>query len=223
VCAFRNEQETATTGKKRVLIVGGGTGGASAAARIRRLSEEAEVVMFERGEYISFANCGLRYHIGGAIKERERLLVQTPQRMRQRFQIDVRTRAEVLRIDREKRQVTVRDLERNREYVEPYDMLVLSPGAEPVRPNLPGVDAERVFTLRSMPDMDAIKKAVDDERPTQAVVMGGGYIGLEMTEALVERGVRVSLVELLPQVMAMVDPEMAEPCTEITDDTGEGN
>ncbi len=199
------------TDGKRVLIVGGVAGGASAAARLRRLSEDAQIVLFERGEYISFANCGLPYHIGNVIQDRDRLLVQTPGQMSKRFRIDVRTRSEVLRIDGEKRSVVVRDLDAGREYTEPYDALVLSPGAEPIRPNIPGISAERVFTLRTMTDMDAIKKVVDDEHPTRAVVVGGGYIGLEMTEALVERGLQVCLVELEPQVMGTVDPEMAFP------------
>ena len=194
---------------KRVLIVGGVAGGASAAARLRRLSEDAEIVIFERGEDISFANCGLPYHIGNVISERDRLLVQTPQQMKERFRVDVRTRCEVLRIDRDKQQIVVRDLAGDTEYTEPYDALVLSPGAEPVRPRFPGADAERVFTLRTMTDMDAIKHVVDAEHPEKAVVVGGGYIGLEMAEALVERGLQVSLVELEPQVMGTVDPEMA--------------
>jgi NADPH-dependent 2,4-dienoyl-CoA reductase/sulfur reductase-like enzyme/rhodanese-related sulfurtransferase len=199
------------TDGKRVLIVGGVAGGASTAARIRRLSEDAQIVLFERGEHISFANCGLPYHIGNVIRERDRLLVQTPERMSKRFRIDVRTRSEVLRIDREKRSVTVQDLAGGKEYAEPYDALVLSPGAEPIRPNIPGIDAQRVFTLRSMTDMDAIKKVVDEEHPTRAVVVGGGYIGLEMTEALAERGLQVCLVELESQVMGTVDAEMAFP------------
>jgi len=197
--------------KKRVLIVGGVAGGASTAARLRRLCEDAEIILFERGDYISFANCGLPYHIGHVITERDRLLVQTPEQMKKRFCVDVRVRSEVLRIDRENQTVVVRDLAGNCEYAERYDVLVLSPGAEPVRPPIPGAGAKRVLTLRAIPDMDAIKKIVDEDRPAQAVVVGGGYIGLEMTEALVERGVPVSLVELEPQVMGTVDPEMAFP------------
>jgi len=196
---------------KRVLIVGGVAGGASTAARLRRLCEDAEIILFERGEHISFANCGLPYHIGNTIKERDRLLVQTPRQMSQRFRVDVRVRSDVLRIDRQNKTVAVRDLAAGREYAEPYDVLVLSPGAEPIRPPIPGAAAKRVFTLRSLTDMDAIKKIVDEETPARAVVVGGGYIGLEMTEALVERSVQVSLVELLPQVMGTVDPEMAFP------------
>ena len=197
--------------EKRVLIVGGVAGGASTAARLRRLCENAQIVLFERGDHISFANCGLPYHIGNVIKEKDRLLVQTPEQMKTRFRIDVRVRAQVLRIDREQKTVTVRDLASNREYAEPYDVLVLSPGAEPVRPPIPGAPIGRVFTLRSIADMDAIKRLVDEEKPARAVVIGGGYIGLEMTEALVERGLQVSLVELEPQVMSTVDPEMAFP------------
>jgi NADPH-dependent 2,4-dienoyl-CoA reductase/sulfur reductase-like enzyme/peroxiredoxin family protein/rhodanese-related sulfurtransferase/TusA-related sulfurtransferase len=199
---------------KRIVIVGGVAGGASAAARARRLSEDAEIVMFERGPYISFANCGLPYHIGGQIKDRDRLLVQTPEKMNRRFAIDVRTRSEVTAIDREKRQVTVRDVAEGREYQVGYDALILSPGAEPVRPRMPGIDSPRVFTLRSIPDMDAIKAVIDREGCERAVVVGGGYIGLEMAEALIERGLAVSLVELESNVMGSVDPEMAAPLHE---------
>jgi NADPH-dependent 2,4-dienoyl-CoA reductase/sulfur reductase-like enzyme/rhodanese-related sulfurtransferase len=200
--------------RKRIVIVGGVAGGASAAARARRLSEDAEIVMFERGEYISFANCGLPYHIGGQIRQRDRLLVQTPEMMNERFDIDVRTRSEVTRIDRDKHEVTVRDLANGQDYQFSYDALILCPGAEPVRPRIPGADSARVFTLRSIPDMDAIKAMVDRENSKRAVVVGGGYIGLEMTEALVDRGLSVSLVELEPCVMGTVDPEMAAPLHE---------
>ena len=195
--------------RKRIVIVGGVAGGASAAARARRLSEDAEIVMFERGQYISFANCGLPYHIGGEIRDRERLLVQTPEAMNRRFGIDVRTRSEVTRVDRDKREVTVRDLTKGQEYQLGYDALILSPGADPVRPKIPGIDSDRVFTLRSIPDMDAIKEMVEREDVRRAVVVGGGYIGLEMTEALIERGMEVALVELEACVMGTVDPEMA--------------
>lgn len=199
------------TQDKRIVIVGGVAGGASAAARLRRLSEEAQIIMFERGEYISFANCGLPYHVGGQIQDRDRLLVQTPEKMSQQYAIDVRTRCEVTKIDRDQKQVTVRDLAQGKTYQVSYDALILSPGAEPVRPGLPGADSPRVFTLRSIPDMDAIKAVVDAEGSAHAVVVGGGYIGLEMAEALVEKGLKVSLVELEPQVMGTVDPEMAAP------------
>lgn len=197
--------------RKRIIIVGGVAGGASAAARARRLSESAEIVLFERGEHISFANCGLPYHIGGAIQDRTKLLVQTPEAMRKRFRIDVRTRTEVIRIDPSKQEITARDPAGQREYTERYDALILSPGAEPIRPPLPGIENPYVFTLRNLADMDAIKRVVDQDHPVRAAIVGGGYIGLEMAEALRERGLEVTLIEMLPQVMGPVDPEMAAP------------
>ncbi|MFH0753858.1 MAG: FAD-dependent oxidoreductase [Candidatus Omnitrophota bacterium] len=193
----------------RILIVGGVAGGASAAARARRLSEDAEIVLLERGEHISFANCGLPYHIGGVIADRERLLVQTPQAMRKRFRIDVRVHTEVLKIDREGKWVLTKDLPTGTERKESYDVLILSPGAEPLRPALPGIGSAKVCTLRSLADMDAIKTRIDQGVVTKAVVIGGGYIGLEMAEALCERKIKVTLVEWQSQVMAPVDPEMA--------------
>ena len=193
---------------KRIVIVGGVAGGASAAARARRLSEDAEIILFERGEHISFANCGLPYHIGGTIPDRKRLLVQTPESMRRRFAIDVRVMTEVIRIDREKKLVSARNLATGTELTEHYDVLILSPGAEPVRPSIPGVDAKRIFTLRNLADMDAIKKMVDQEKPQEAAIIGGGYIGLEMAEALRQREIRVILIEVAKQVMAPADPEM---------------
>ena len=196
---------------KKIVIVGGVAGGASAAARARRLSEEAEITLFERGRYISFANCGLPYHIGGAIPERSRLLVQTPEGMNRRYRIDVRTGSEVVSIDRQAREVTVRNLETGERYRKAYDRLILSPGAEPVRPPVPGVDHERVMTLRNISDMDRIKQVVDEDKPFRAVVVGGGYIGLEMAEALREREIPVTLVELAPQVFIAADPEMVTP------------
>ncbi len=195
--------------RKKLIIVGGVAGGASAAARARRLSEDAEIIMFERGDYVSFANCGLPYHIGGVIPDRERLIVQTPDSLRKRFLIDVRTGMEVIRIDRMEEKVIVRDLKTGAQSVERYDCLLLSPGAEPVRPNIPGAGSSRVFTLRSLGDMDVIKEFVDTAKPARAVVIGAGYIGLEMTEALAERGIKVILVELMNQVMGPLDPEMA--------------
>ncbi|MCP4453113.1 MAG: FAD-dependent oxidoreductase, partial [Planctomycetes bacterium] len=197
--------------RTRIIIVGGVAGGASAAARARRLSEEAEIILVERGEHISFANCGLPYHIGGQIKDRDRLLVQTPESMKARFTMDVRIRSEVTGIDPKARTVTITNLATDQTYEETYDALILSPGAEPVRPGLPGGDLPCVFTLRTLNDMDAIKARVDRDGCDRAVVVGGGYIGLEMTEALVERGLKVSLVELAPQVMGPMDPEMAAP------------
>jgi NADPH-dependent 2,4-dienoyl-CoA reductase/sulfur reductase-like enzyme/peroxiredoxin family protein/rhodanese-related sulfurtransferase/TusA-related sulfurtransferase len=200
--------------RKRIVIVGGVAGGASAAAKARRVSEDAEIVLFERGDDISFANCGLPYHVGGIIQDRARLLVQSPEAMRQRFAVDVRTQSEVLRIDRAKKVVVVHDKAKDRQYEQPYDALILSPGAEPVRPPIPGADNKRVFTLRNLADMDAIKAVVDAKGDKAAVVVGGGYIGLEMAEVLRHRGLAVSLVELEPQVMGPADPEMAAPLHE---------
>jgi len=197
--------------RKRILIVGGVAGGASAAARARRLCEEAEIVIFERGEYISFANCGLPYHIGGVIPERDKLLVQTPEAMASRFEIDVRTRCEVVSIDPAARSISVRDLDGGAETTEPYDSLILSPGAAPFVPPVPGADLPGVHALRNMADMDAIKRIVDEGKPGRAVVGGGGYIGLEMTEALRNRGLDVMLVELADQVFIAADPEMVAP------------
>ncbi len=197
--------------RKRIAIVGGVAGGASAAARARRLSEEAEIVVFERGEHISFANCGLPYHIGGTIADRDRLLVQTPEGMRNRFRVDVRNRTEVLGVDREARRLTVRSVDTDEESSEPYDVLILSPGAEPQRPPIPGADSPRVFTLRNLADMDAIIEAVAKVDPLHAIVVGGGYIGLEMAEALRERDLGVMLVELEKQVFLAADPEMVAP------------
>ncbi|MBI9017485.1 MAG: FAD-dependent oxidoreductase [Phycisphaerae bacterium] len=199
------------TNKKRIIIIGGVAGGASTAARARRLNEDTEIILIERGEHISFANCGLPYHIGGEITDRSRLLVQTPESMRQRFNIDVRTQCEAISIDRSAKQVTLRDLVKKTEYTESYDTLVLSPGAEPIKPPMTGIDSKAVFTLRNIPDMDAIKKEVDAKNCKHAVVVGGGYIGLEMAEALNHRNVKVSLIELAPQVMGTVDPEIAQP------------
>jgi NADPH-dependent 2,4-dienoyl-CoA reductase/sulfur reductase-like enzyme/peroxiredoxin family protein/rhodanese-related sulfurtransferase/TusA-related sulfurtransferase len=202
---------------ERILIIGGVAGGASAAARARRLSESAEIVIFERGPHISFANCGLPYHIGGAISERERLLVQTPEGMRKRFRIDVRVRTEVVKIDAQRKEVVARNLATGAETTERYDKLILSPGAEPVRPPIPGINGPRVFVLRGMGDMDAIKGALGldskatQARPDRALVIGGGYIGLEMVEALRQRGLAVTLVELTHQVMPPADAEMAHP------------
>ncbi|MFC1541474.1 FAD-dependent oxidoreductase [Candidatus Latescibacterota bacterium] len=194
--------------RKRVLIVGGVAGGASAAARARRLSEDAEIILFERGEYISFANCGLPYHISGTIEDRRRLLVQTPEKMQKRYRIDVRTGSEVIAINRDNKEITIRETESEKEYSESYDSLILSPGAEPNRFPIPGIDSKTVFTLRSMKDMDAIINQIDENKTGQVVVVGGGYIGLEITEAFRQRGLDVTLVELAPQVMVTADPEM---------------
>ena len=193
---------------KRILIVGGVAGGMSAATRLRRLLEDAEIVVFERGGHVSFANCGLPYYLGGVIDERSSLLLQTPASLRSRFGLDVRVRHEVVGIDRAARTVRVRDLETGIESLEPYDALVLSPGAHPVRPDIPG--AERMLTLRDIDDVDAAMAALDGA-PRTALVLGGGFIGLEMTENLLRRGIAVTLVERNPQVLTPLDPEMAEP------------
>ncbi len=200
--------------RKRIVIVGGVAGGASAAARARRLSETAEIVVFERGPHVSFANCGLPYHIAGVIGDRQRLLVQTPESLRARFALDVRVRTEVLRIDREAKEVVVRETANGREYRQPYDALVLSPGAEPVRPPVPGADDPRVLTLRNLEDMDRILALAGGQPPPAALVVGAGYIGLEMAEALRQRGASVVLVERLAHVMGVADPEMASPLHE---------
>lgn len=193
----------------KVLIVGGVAGGASTAARLRRMDEEVEIIVFEKGDHISFANCGLPYHIGEVIEEREKLLVQTPQAMEARFDIDVRIQNEVTAIDRENKQIEVKDLATEEEYQEDYDYLVLSPGAEPILPPVPGVDGENIFTLRNIPDTDQIKNVVDNEEPESAVVVGAGYIGVEMAENLHDRGLDVAIVEMAPQVLGPIDQEMA--------------
>jgi NADPH-dependent 2,4-dienoyl-CoA reductase/sulfur reductase-like enzyme/peroxiredoxin family protein/rhodanese-related sulfurtransferase/TusA-related sulfurtransferase len=193
----------------KVVIVGGVAGGASVATRLRRMNENADIVLLERGPYISFANCGLPYYIGGVIPERDSLLVQTPEALRVSFNIHARTHSEVTAIDRDARTVTVRDANTNREYVESYDKLVLSPGAAPLVPPVPGADLPGVFTLRTIPDMDAIKAFADEKRPSRAVVVGGGFIGLELAENLDHRGVEVTVVEMMNQVLAPLDFEMA--------------
>lgn len=194
----------------RLLIVGGVAGGASAAARARRLSEAAEIVLFERGPDVSFANCGLPYYIGDEIAERDKLLVTSPRLLRERLRLDVRTRAEVVAIDRARKVVRVRDLAGGREYDEPYDKLILSPGAAPIRPPLPGVDLPGVHTLRTLADSDHIRAAVDGGVKA-AVLLGGGFIGLELAENLVRRGVGVTVVEKADQVLAPFDREMTTP------------
>ena len=193
----------------KIVIVGGVAGGASAATRLRRLDENAQIVLFERGEHISYANCGLPYYIGGTIKEREALLVQTPRAMKDKFNIDVRVQSEVTAIDRKNKTVSVTDLRTGKRYDESYDKLILSPGAAPVRPPIPGIEQKGIFSLRTVPDTDAIKEAVDKGKPSEALVVGGGFIGLEMAENLHSRGIKVTIVEAADQVMAPIDYEMA--------------
>ena len=194
---------------KKVLIVGGVAGGASTAARLRRVDEKAEIIMFEKGQYISFANCGLPYYIGGAIRERRNLLVQTAQAMKARFNIDVRELSEVTKVDRQRKVVEVKSLRDGKAYEESYDVLVLSTGATPVKPHIPGIDSHNIYTLRDIPDTDSIKGFLDEKKPQNAVVVGGGFIGLEMAENLHAAGLKVDIVEALDQVMAPLDYSMA--------------
>lgn len=195
---------------KKVLIVGGVAGGASAAARLRRIDEECEIVMFEKGEFISFANCGLPYYIGGTINDRSKLIVQTVDAMEEKFNLDIRNFSEVIKINRDAKTVEVKNHKTGKTYEESYDILVLSPGANPIKPPIPGLtECDNLFTLRNIPDTDAVKAHVDNKQPKNAVVIGGGFIGLEMAENLVDRGVNVTLVEMANQVMAPIDYEMA--------------
>jgi tRNA 2-thiouridine synthesizing protein A len=193
----------------KYVIIGGVAGGATAAARLRRNDETAEIVMVERGPYISFANCGLPYHISGAIAEREQLLVTSEALFEARYHIDVRSRTEAVAIDRTAKTVLLRDLATGVESEEPYDRLLLSPGADAVRPKLAGIDSRRVFTLRNIPDLDRIMAHLQGEKPKRAVVIGGGYIGIEMAENLHERGLFTTLVEGAEHILAPFDPEMA--------------
>ena len=192
---------------KKVLIVGGVAGGASTAARLRRLDENAEIIMFERDEYISFANCGLPYYIGDTIKDRQKLLVQTPKAMHDRFNIDVRNNSEVIGVDFNKKTVSVNSKNKGI-YEESYDYLVLSPGAKAIKPNIPGIESTKIFTLRNIPDTDSIKSLVDTKGIESAVVIGGGFVGIEMAENLKEKGLKVTLVEAAPHILAPFDTDM---------------
>ena len=193
----------------KVIIVGGVAGGASAAARLRRLDEQAEIVLLERGPYISFANCGLPYYISGTIRDRAQLSVQTPEGFAARFAVDVRVLSEAVDIDRNSKTVTIMDHATGRRYQERYDKLLLSPGAEPVRPPLPGVDHARIFTLRTIPDAAAIRTFLETQHPAQALIVGAGYIGMEMAEALHTAGLHVTVVEMLPHAIGPLDYDMA--------------
>ena len=205
---------------KRIIIVGAVAGGASCAARLRRLDESSEILMLDRGPYVSFANCGLPYYIGGVIAEESSLLVASDDLFRRRFNIMVRTRHEVRAIDTGRREIEIGDLSTGAIYREPYDALVLSPGATPVKPPLPGVNLAGIFTLRSIPDSSDIRHWIDTRKPRSAVVVGGGFIGLEMAENLVARGIEVTIVEMLDQVMPPIDPEMAAVVQEHLDHHG---
>ncbi len=193
----------------KLVIVGGVAGGASAAARARRMDEKAEIVILERGEHVSFANCGLPYFVGGEIRDRGSLLVQTPQSLARRFRIDVRTHSEVTAIDRTARKVKVRELKTGREYEETYDKLILAPGASPLVPPIPGADLPGVFTLRNVPDAERIRTWVESRRPSSALVVGAGFIGLEMVESLSRLGLNVHLVEMVDQVLPLLDADIA--------------
>ncbi|MDD4770910.1 MAG: FAD-dependent oxidoreductase [Bacteroidales bacterium] len=193
----------------KYLIIGGVAGGATTAARLRRMDETSEIILFERGAYISYANCGLPYYIGGTISDRDQLFVQTPESFGTRFNLDVRVRSEVTEIHREAKKVTVNNLNSGETYEESYDKLILSPGAEPIRPPLPGIQQEGIFTLRNVPDTDRIKSYIDEKKPKHAVVIGAGFIGLEMAENLHRSGLNVTIVEMAEQVMGPLDYSMA--------------
>lgn len=193
----------------KYLIVGGVAGGATVAARLRRIDENAEIILFERGKYVSYANCGLPYYIGGTIAERDKLFVQTAQGFTARFNIDIRTEQEVTAIHPKEKTVEITDINTARTYSENYDKLILSPGAEPLRPGIEGINSDKIFTLRNVPDTDTIKKYVSRSNPRHAVVVGGGFIGLEMAENLHQLGIQVAVVEMANQVMAPLDYSMA--------------
>lgn len=195
---------------KKIIIVGGVAGGASTAARLRRLDEHANIIMFEKGEYISFANCGLPYHIGGTISEREKLIVTSVESMSNKFNIDIRNFSEVVKIDKKNKTVTVKNHKTNEIYEENYDNLVLSPGASPIKPPISGIDdCDNLFILRNIPDTDKIKNFINENKPKHVTVVGGGFIGLEMLENLYDLGLNLTLVEASEQVMAPLDIEMA--------------
>lgn len=199
---------------KKIVIVGGVAGGASCAARCRRMDETAEILMLDRGPYVSFANCGLPYYVGDVIKDEAKLLVANPALFRERFAIEVRTENEVVEIDRKAREIEVKDHASGCTYRESYDALVLSPGAAAVRPPLPGINLPGIFVVRTIPDSRQIRAWIDEKSAKSAVIVGGGFIGLEMAENLVHRGLSVTVVEMLDQVMPPLDPEMARPVQE---------
>ncbi|HBE79684.1 MAG TPA: pyridine nucleotide-disulfide oxidoreductase [Firmicutes bacterium] len=194
---------------QKIVIIGGVAGGASTAARLRRLDEQLEIVILEKGDAISYANCGLPYYIGGVISDRDELFLQTPEGMKKRFNIDVRVRHEALKIDAAKRELVIKDLQQGRTYIETYDKLVLSPGSTPIIPKIPGTESTKVFTLRNIPDTDRIKQYLTEHPINSAVVVGGGFIGLEMAENLTESHIKVTLVEAATQVLNNLDYEMA--------------
>jgi NADPH-dependent 2,4-dienoyl-CoA reductase/sulfur reductase-like enzyme/peroxiredoxin family protein/TusA-related sulfurtransferase/rhodanese-related sulfurtransferase len=203
----------------RIVIIGGVAGGASAAARARRLSEQAEVILIERGPHVSFANCGLPYYVGGEIAERDSLFVQTPESLKARYNLDVRIRTEAVAVDPAAKTVKLKKLDNGQTYEQPYDKLILAPGAKPIRPPLPGIDDPRIHTLRNVEDTDRIKQVVDGAAKS-ALVVGGGFIGLEVAENLIRRKLNVTLVEMMPQVMPPFDPEMVAPLHQALRDNG---
>ncbi|MDP4152559.1 MAG: DsrE/DsrF/DrsH-like family protein [Bacillota bacterium] len=196
---------------KKIIIVGGVAGGATVAARLRRLNEDDQIILFERDEYISFANCGLPYYIGGEISERENLMVQTVKGMSKRFNLDIRNLSEVVSVNRQKKTVTVYDKVKQSTYEEIFDILILSPGAKPIKPAIPGIEStSNIFYLRNIPDTDKIKSSIVENKPKTAAVIGGGFIGVEMAENLTKAGIKVTIVEKLSQVLRPLDIEMAQ-------------
>lgn len=194
---------------KTYIIIGGVAGGATAAARLRRLDENARIILFERGAHISYASCGLPYYLGGVITDREELFVQSPQHFGKRYRIDIRIRTEVVKIMPAPKRILARNLETDEEYEERYSKLILSPGAEPLKPPIPGIEQEGIFTLRNVEDTDRIMKFIEDKKPGRAVIVGAGFIGLEMAENLHQSGILVTIVEMAEQVMILLDYEMA--------------
>ena len=205
---------------KKVLIVGGVAGGASCAARLRRMDEHAEIFLYERSGFVSFANCGLPYYLGGVITDRQQLLVATPERFRDLFNVEVRVNREIVSIDREAKTVEVHNVLSDERRTESYDVLVLAPGAAPIRPPLEGIDLPGVFCLRNMEDTDQIFAWLEDKAPEKAVVVGGGYVGLEMVENLEARGIDVTVIEKADQLMGPMDPEVLAPLYDTLEQKG---
>jgi NADPH-dependent 2,4-dienoyl-CoA reductase/sulfur reductase-like enzyme len=194
---------------EKIIIIGGVAAGATAAAKVRRLSPEARIIMLEAGPDISFANCGLPYYIGGDIKSRSKLILQSPESFNEQYNVEVHTHTMVTAIDSTNRKITALDVRSGDIQTYEYDKLILAQGGRPVKPEIPGADAEHVFSLWTLEDMDNIHRFIEEEEPETAVVIGGGFIGLEMVEALVKRGMKVHVVEMMPHVMGIMDPEIA--------------
>lgn len=206
-----NVNKGSDRGSERILIIGGVAGGASCAARARRLSEKADITIFERGPYVSFANCGLPYYVGDIITEEENLIVATPDLFKDRFNIKVRTHSNVTAIDRNRREIEIEDLRTSTKYRKKYDALVLAPGAIPIRPPLPGIDLPGIYSLRTIPDSRSMRNWITQNQAKRAVIVGGGFVGLEMAENLVRRGISVTIIEMQSHVMPTLDYEMATP------------